>query len=108
MVPEGSEFLVSSRLRGGFTTLPGLMLPDGAKKVVKLERFSIDYRPDGSVGQYRSVLTESDLQVWNAACMRPVCEVDDIKGDMHVAVDVIRFTHRCGTRRWLTPRGAVF
>lgn len=63
MIPEGGEFLVASRLRGGITTLPGLLLPEGASKVVRLDKFSIDYRPDGSVGQYRSVLTESDLQV---------------------------------------------
>eukprot|EP00892_Ulva_mutabilis_P008991 jgi/Ulvmu1/6464/UM003_0095.1 len=62
MVPEGGEFLVANRLRGGFTTVPGLLLPEGARKVVRLDSFAIDYRADGSVGQYRSVLTESDLQ----------------------------------------------
>jgi cytochrome c biogenesis protein len=30
-------------------------------QVITLEKFDIDYRSDGSVGQYRSILTESDL-----------------------------------------------
>jgi hypothetical protein len=30
-------------------------------QVITLEKFSIDYRSDGSVGQYRSVFSESDL-----------------------------------------------
>lgn len=29
--------------------------------MITLEKFDIDYRSDGSVGQYRSILTESDL-----------------------------------------------
>jgi cytochrome c biogenesis protein len=31
------------------------------EQVITLEKFDIDYRSDGSVGQYRSILTESDL-----------------------------------------------
>jgi cytochrome c biogenesis protein len=61
MIPVGEEFLVANSMRGGITTIPGLALPDGAKKVVRLDKFDIDYRADGAVGQYRSVLSELDL-----------------------------------------------
>lgn len=30
-------------------------------QVITLDKFDIDYRSDGSVGQYRSILTERDL-----------------------------------------------
>ena len=32
-----------------------------AVQVITLDKFDIDYRSDGSVGQYRSILTERDL-----------------------------------------------
>ena len=61
MLPEGGEFLTANVLRGAGTAIPGMPLPGGANKVVKLERFIIDYRPDGSIGQYRSILSRQDL-----------------------------------------------
>ena len=61
MLPEGQEVLVANTLRGAGTALPGVPLPEGAKRVLRLDRFTIDYRPDGSVGQFRSLLTERDL-----------------------------------------------
>ena len=59
MLPEGRQVLVGDVLRSASTALPGMPLPEGGKKLLSLDRFDIDYRSDGSIGQYRSVLTIS-------------------------------------------------
>jgi cytochrome c biogenesis protein len=61
MLPEGDEVLIANVLRSAGTAIPGVPLPDGARSVIELNRFVIDYRSDGSIAQYRSVLTERDL-----------------------------------------------
>lgn len=61
MLPEGQEVLVANVLRGAGTALPGIPLPEGAKRVLHLDQFTIDYRADGSIGQFKSLLTERDL-----------------------------------------------
>ena len=60
-MPEGDEFLVANVLQQAGTAIPGLPLPEGAKRVLSLDKFLIDYRADGSIAQYRSVLTARDL-----------------------------------------------
>jgi cytochrome c biogenesis protein len=61
LLPEGGQVLVANVLRSAGTAIPGLPLPEGARRVLRLDRFDIDYRSDGSIGQYRSVLTAEDL-----------------------------------------------
>jgi cytochrome c biogenesis protein len=61
MLPEGGDFLVSSALQNAPVALPGSPLPGGANRVLRLDKFVIDYRSDGSIGQFRSVLTQLDL-----------------------------------------------
>lgn len=61
MLPEGDQFLVAEALQSAPVALPGAPLPSGAKRILRLDSFVIDYRPDGSIGQFRSVLSTLDL-----------------------------------------------
>ena len=61
MLPEGREFLVGNVLRSAGTAIPGMPLPAGAARVMRLDKFVIDYHSSGEIAQYRSVLTELDL-----------------------------------------------
>lgn len=59
MVPQGTSFLVADVMRGSLPV--GFPLPDGAGEVITVNRFSIDYAPDGSISQYRTQLVRTDL-----------------------------------------------
>lgn len=59
MIPEGGQVLVADKLRPA--VLPFLPLPEGAERVLRVDRFGIDYRADGSIAQYRTTLTEATL-----------------------------------------------
>lgn len=58
MVPEGGDFLVAQALA---PNSPAGSLPAGAKQVLHVNSFNVDYRPDGSVQQFKSDLSVFDL-----------------------------------------------
>mmetsp|Transcript_7898 Transcript_7898/g.16927 ORF Transcript_7898/g.16927 Transcript_7898/m.16927 type:complete len:578 (-) Transcript_7898:1713-3446(-) len=57
MCPEGQDFIVGSTL---YPSSPIAPRPGAFDKVVHVDDFSIDYRPDGSVAQFYSTLTLND------------------------------------------------
>ncbi|GFR47507.1 hypothetical protein Agub_g9236 [Astrephomene gubernaculifera] len=57
MCPEGQDFQVSSFLHPGS---PLATMPEAASNVMHVNRFLIDYRPDGSVAQFYSDLSLTD------------------------------------------------
>lgn len=58
MVPTGGDFLVAQALT---PNSPAGSLPEGAKQVLHVNSFNVDYRPDGSVQQFKSDLSVFDL-----------------------------------------------
>ncbi|KXZ49277.1 hypothetical protein GPECTOR_22g871 [Gonium pectorale] len=57
MCPEGQDFQIASFL---LPASPLASMPDSAANVVHVNRFTIDYRPDGSVAQFYSDLALTD------------------------------------------------
>lgn len=58
MVPTGGDFLVAQALT---PNSPVGSLPKGAKQVLHVNGFDVEYRPDGSVQQFKSDLSVFDL-----------------------------------------------
>ncbi|GLI62081.1 hypothetical protein VaNZ11_004641 [Volvox africanus] len=74
MCPEGQEFEISSYL---VPSSPIAVMPDAATKVVHVNRFLIDYRPDGSVAQFYSDLTLLDPRDGGREVLRKTISVND-------------------------------
>ena len=58
MVPEDGDFVLAQALTPGS---PVAQLPKGASRVAHVDSFRINYRPDGSVQQFNSQISVSDL-----------------------------------------------
>ncbi|EFJ49656.1 hypothetical protein VOLCADRAFT_41429, partial [Volvox carteri f. nagariensis] len=74
MCPEGQDFLVSSFL---VPSSPIASMPDAASSVIHVNRFLIDYRPDGSVAQFYSDLSLLDPQEGGRELLRKTISVND-------------------------------
>lgn len=57
MVPEGQELFVADAIRPVSSVA---ISPDGASKILHVNKFNIDYRPDGSIAQFYSDLSLID------------------------------------------------
>eukprot|EP00798_Chlamydomonas_sp_ICE-L_P018762 gene18762-25295_t len=59
MCPEGQDFVVAEYLQNGG---PLSSLPEGSKTVMHVDKFTIDYRPNGQVAQFYSDLSLYDFE----------------------------------------------
>ena len=58
MIPEGGDLLVASALQ---PASPLARLPPGGQAVLHVDNFDIDYRPDGSVRQFKTDIVVEDV-----------------------------------------------
>ncbi|GLC35607.1 copper chaperone [Pleodorina starrii] len=74
MCPEGQDFPVSSYLVPSSSISS---MPDAAANVIHVNRFLIDYRPDGSVAQFYSDLSLIDPRDGGRELLRKTISVND-------------------------------
>lgn len=58
MQVQGTEVITAESMRA---RVPFIPLPEGAGQALRCDSFTIDYRPDGSVAQFRSVISRRDV-----------------------------------------------
>ncbi|KAG2438976.1 hypothetical protein HYH02_010768 [Chlamydomonas schloesseri] len=74
MCPEGQDFQVAAFLQ---PSSPISTMPDSASNVIHVNKFTIDYRPDGSVAQFYSDLSLLDPAQGGKELMRKTISVND-------------------------------
>ncbi|PNW73842.1 hypothetical protein CHLRE_13g575000v5 [Chlamydomonas reinhardtii] len=74
MCPEGQDFQVASFLQ---PSSPIASMPASASNVIHVNKFTIDYRPDGSVAQFYSDLSLLDPAQGGKEMMRKTISVND-------------------------------
>ncbi|KAG2443724.1 hypothetical protein HXX76_002070 [Chlamydomonas incerta] len=74
MCPEGQDFQVASFLQ---PSSPIANMPASASNVIHVNKFTIDYRPDGSVAQFYSDLSLLDPAQGGKELMRKTISVND-------------------------------